>query len=172
MPAIVIMGVSGCGKSTLAVALAAALRWHFVEGDSLHPPTNLAKMAAGHALNDADRLPFLHQVGHAIALHTSSGVVIACSALKSSYRDLLRTYSADLVFVLPVLSRAAQITRLQNRSDHFMPLSLLDSQLVTLEIPGPHERALLVSAEETTEAAVARVLAWLRSQHFIAQQSV
>lgn len=156
------MGVSGCGKTTLASALAAALRWHFVEGDALHPAANIAKMAAGQPLDDNDREPFLHNVGKAMAQHSAAGVVVACSALKRSYRDLLRSYCRDVHFVLPTLARAELAERLQARSGHFMPASLIDSQLAVLEIPQQDESALLVEGDAAVDAAVAEILAWLQ----------
>jgi gluconokinase len=156
------MGVSGCGKSTLASALAIRLGWHFVEGDALHPAANLAKMAAGQPLDDNDRQPFLHNVGKAIARHEHVGVVVACSALKRSYRDLLRSYCGDLGFVLPLLSKAELCQRLQARSNHFMPASLLDSQLAPLELPQADEAALSFDGSADHANAVAEILAWLQ----------
>jgi gluconokinase len=157
--AIVVMGVTGSGKSTLAKALAQALGWRFVEGDDLHPAANIAKMAAGTALTDADRWPFLDNVARVIATAHAQGIVVSCSALKRSYRDRLRTGQPRILFVLPVLTRAQLQKRLSGRTDHFMPASLLDSQLAILEAPQHDESALEVRGDATIEAQVQQVLA-------------
>ncbi|NML08611.1 gluconokinase [Sphingobium sp. AR-3-1] len=141
--AVVVMGVAGCGKSTLAHALAQHLGWTFVEGDLCHPPENVARMTAGIPLDDAARQLFLRNV--AIALTGSKGgAVAACSALKRCYRDLIRQQVGDILFALPHLSRADLERRVGQRPDHFMPTSLLDSQLATLELPDADERALIL----------------------------
>lgn len=154
------MGPSGCGKSTLARALARRLDWQFVEGDDLHPPANLAKMSAGIALDDADREPFLRAVGAALAAGRAGGVVASCSALKRKYRDLLRSVAGeDLLFVLPTVRRDVLARRLAGRRSHFMPASLLDSQLAVLEPPQPDERAVVLAQSRSINAAIAQVLA-------------
>ena len=160
--AIVIMGVSGCGKSTLGRALAAQLGWPFIEGDTLHPPANLAKMAAGIALDDEDRLPFLTRVATACARGKATGVVVSCSALKRRYRDLIRAQAGDVTFVLPVLDRAQLFARLAQRQDHFMPASLLESQLAALELPDPDEQALRIDGMASLDAQIADTIAALR----------
>jgi carbohydrate kinase (thermoresistant glucokinase family) len=153
------MGVSGCGKSTLAQALAARLGWQFVEGDALHPEGNVRKMAAGMALDDADREPFLRAVADALAAGRRTGVVASCSALKRRYRDLLRQASGGpVLFVLPKLGREMLAVRLQQRPGHFMPASLLDSQLATLEWPGTDEGALTIDGGVPTAQQVEGVL--------------
>jgi gluconokinase len=154
------MGVTGSGKSTLGQALAHALRWPFVEGDSLHPPANIAKMSAGVPLDDADRIPFLDNVAQAIAVRAGP-LVISCSALKRAYRDRLRRADPQLRFVHPVLSRAQLQLRLQQRHDHFMPAALLESQLQDLEPPGPDERCIEVDGGEALDRQVAVTLAAL-----------
>jgi len=159
----VVMGVTGSGKSTLAHALAQALGWHFVEGDGLHPAANLAKMAAGEPLNDEDRQPFLENVARAIAQTPAPGVVVSCSALKRSYRDRIRTGDPRVLFVLPVLARHSLQARLSGRSGHFMPASLLDSQLATLEPPQPDESAIRIDGEAHTEVQVRQTLAAARA---------
>lgn len=160
--AIVIMGISGCGKSTLARALADALGWHFVEGDAQHPPQNIAKMAEGIPLNDADRWPFLESVAQAMVNASSDGIVVSCSALKRSYRNHIRARAGDdVLFVLPLLDRETLYRRLAERRDHFMPASLLRDQLANLEHPVPEENAILVDGTLATEAQVAEVLARL-----------
>ena len=160
---VVVMGVSGAGKSTLGRALADALGWQFIEGDTLHPPANIAKMAAGIALDDADRVPFLENVAQAIVTARDSGVVASCSALKRQYRDFLRQRAGDLVFVLPNVPHDVLRARLAGRREHFMPLSLLESQLATLESPDPQEESVIVvdgAASVTTQVErVIQVLA-------------
>jgi gluconokinase len=159
--AIIVMGVTGSGKSTLGQALAAALGWTFVEGDTLHPPANIAKMAAGVALNDADRIPFLENVARTIATRQAN-LVITCSALKRAYRDLLRRTEPLLLFVLPVLSPETLQRRLQQRRNHFMPAALLDSQLADLELPQADERIVQIDGSAPPDQQVAVTLAALK----------
>jgi len=160
--ALVVMGVSGCGKSTLGRALADRLGWQFVEGDTLHPPANIIKMTAGLALDDTDRLPFLTRVAAACAAGRAAGVVVSCSALKRRYRDLIRTQAGNVIFVLPVLERPQLLARLAQRLDHFMPLSLLESQLATMELPDPDEQAVLLDGSAALETQIADTLTALR----------
>ena len=157
--AIIVMGVTGSGKSTLAEALAQALGWQFVEGDSLHPAANIAKMAAGQPLDDEDRWPFLDNVARALADARAPGVVVSCSALKRSYRDWIRQGNPGVLFVLPVLSKASLQARLSGRSGHFMPSSLLDSQLAIFEGPRADELFIEVEGEATTQEQVRQTLA-------------
>lgn len=157
--ALVVMGVTGSGKTTLGQALAQDLGWTFVEGDSLHPPANIAKMAAGTALNDEDRGPFLDNVARAIADSGGRGVVISCSALKRRYRDRIRNGGAQVLFVLPVLSKATLQTRVTGRAGHFMPATLLDSQLAILEPPQPDELSIEVDGDVRPDEQVRQVLA-------------
>lgn len=156
--ALVVMGVSGCGKSTLGRALAETLGWRFIEGDALHPPNNIAKMAAGLPLDDADRQPFLENVANAIAAARGGGVVVSCSALKRAYRDLIRVRAGQVTFVLPLLDRAALSARMARRPGHFMPLALLDSQLATLELPDQEEQAILIDGTAPVTTQVVRTL--------------
>lgn len=130
--AVVVMGVSGCGKSTVGRRLAHRLGWPFVEADDLHPPANVAKMTAGTPLTDADRAPWLRLVRDRVD-ELGTDTVVTCSALRRSYRDVLRTGRAHVRFVH--LAGAADLlgNRLADRADHFMPPSLLTSQLDTLE---------------------------------------
>jgi gluconokinase len=159
---IVVMGVMGCGKSSLAAALAEALNLPFIEGDSLHAPASIAKMAAGIPLTDEDRWPFLDRVAEAILRQRTDGVVASCSALRRRYRDRLRAkVGGEIRFVLPDLSAADLEARLQGRTGHFMPPSMLRSQLETLEIPGPEEQALVVDGRLPTAVQVEAVLAAL-----------
>jgi carbohydrate kinase (thermoresistant glucokinase family) len=140
------MGVSGCGKSTVAGLLAGRLGCDLAEGDDLHPPQNVAKMSAGVPLTDADRMPWLRSVAAWIADHVDNARdgVITCSALKRSYRDLLRGSSGDVVFVYLHGTKDVIAHRLAGRHGHYMPPSLLDSQFADLEPPQPDERALTI----------------------------
>jgi len=161
--AVVIMGVSGCGKSTLGPAIAETLGWQFVDGDALHPTENVAKMAAGKPLDDTDREPFLERVARAISEHRGAGVVVACSALRRSYRDLIRTRAGNVIFVLPVLDREILLARLAQRRSHFMPASLLDSQLALLELPEPDEQVIVVDGNCPVQSQVGQVLVALQA---------
>lgn len=145
-PHIVVMGVSGCGKSTVGAALAARLGVPFLDADDLHPAANVAKMAAGHPLTDDDRMPWLARVGGELSAATG-GLVIACSALKRSYRDAILAAAPATVFVFLNGSRALLESRMQHRAGHFMPASLLDSQLATLEPLAPDEPGITVALD-------------------------
>ncbi len=137
---LVVMGVSGSGKTTVGEALAVALGVPFVDGDSLHPKANVAKMAAGIPLDDADRVPWLDAIGLVLA---RGSVVVACSALKRAYRDRLRAAAPTLELVYLEVDRDTLLERMTHRV-HFMPASLLDSQLATLEPPTADEKPLIV----------------------------
>jgi carbohydrate kinase (thermoresistant glucokinase family) len=138
---IVVMGVSGCGKSTVGEKLAVALAARFIDGDSLHPEANKNLMAAGIPLNDENRWPWLDLVAEALADSAGSasagtgisGTVVACSALKRSYRDRILAGAPNTFFIHLAGSRELLAKRMSSRGSHFMPLSLLDSQLATLE---------------------------------------
>lgn len=148
--AIVVMGVSGCGKSTLGGLLAQALACPFLEGDEYHSPEAVEKMRRGRPLTDEDRWPWLDRLGQAIAsAREQRGVAVAaCSALRRSYRDRLRaTIDGPVRFVLLENSRQALLDRVGNRPGHYMPASLLDSQLATLERPLPDEGAMLLRTD-------------------------
>jgi gluconokinase len=148
-PVLVIMGVAGSGKSTVAGLLAGRLGWDLAEGDDLHPPANVAKMAAGHPLDDADRWPWLARIAAWITEHTDAGRpgIITCSALKRSYRDVLR--GEHVVFVYLAGSHDQIATRLTARHGHFMPAGMLDSQIATLEPPDADENAITVDLGES-----------------------
>src|SRR5262249_33095272 len=146
-PVVVVMGVAGSGKSTVGPLLAKRLGWEFCEGDALHPPGNVAKMAAGAPLTDEERRPWLARVRAWIDEHLAAARpgVVTCSALKRSYRDVLR--DPGVVFVHLSGTREELAARLGARSGHFMPPSLLDSQLADLEPPAPDEQALTIDIE-------------------------
>lgn len=153
-PHVVVMGVSGAGKSTIGALVAASLGVPFVDGDSLHPLTNVEKMAAGHPLDDDDRWPWLRTVGAALAAAGDDGLVIACSALRRSYRDAIREEEPETVFLHLHGERDVLAHRLEGRSDHFMPASLLDSQFATLEELQDDERAVVVDVDAEVPAIV------------------
>jgi len=152
------MGVSGSGKSTVAGLLAARLGWDLEDGDDLHPPANVAKMAAGHPLDDADRWPWLELVAEWIRKHTDAGRagVITCSALKRAYRDVLR--GEHVIFVHLAGDREQIMRRMTARHGHFMPPALLDSQLEILEPPDHDERAITVSIGGTAAGEAAEII--------------
>lgn len=162
VPAVIVMGVSGVGKSVIGRALADMLDVPFLEGDEFHPPGNRAKMQKGIALDDVDRAPWLDALGSAIADRRDRGLVAACSALKRSYRERLRSLVAPpLVFVCLVAGRAVLKSRLAHRGQHFMPASLLASQLATLELPGPDEPAITIQTEGTVDEVLDRIMTHL-----------
>lgn len=151
--AIIVMGVSGVGKSTFAVQLARKLNMEFIEGDRLHSVSNVRKMAAGVALSDEDRWPWLDAVAvAATAARSPNGVVATCSALRRSYRDRLRgKVESPLLFICLTADHATLSERLRLREPHFMPEALLRSQLSTLEMPGSDENAVVISAAQPVQ---------------------
>ncbi|MBY4633044.1 gluconokinase [Rhizobium croatiense] len=156
--AVVVMGVSGCGKSSVGAGIAARNGVRFVEGDQLHPAANVEKMAQGIPLTDADRLPWLDRIGDEIktAQKRPQGLVISCSALKRSYRDRLRQAAGGrLAFVFLEGSRDLLLSRMQARQGHFMPASLLDSQLQTLEPPTGEAGVVTVAIDRALDDMVA-----------------
>jgi gluconokinase len=158
---LVVMGVSGVGKSTLAKALADRLGWVFKEGDDLHPPANIAKMKAGHPLDDADRAPWLDAIGAWIdeRLEEGQSGVITCSALKRAYRDRLDAARPHVTFVFMQLDEADVAERVAGRKGHFMPPSLLASQFADLEPPTPDEPVIVVDGAQPIPAQVDAVVA-------------
>ena len=163
-PHLVVMGVSGCGKSSVGAALAQALAVEFVEGDLLHPPHNVAQMAAGIPLTDADRAGWLASIGQRLAQASAAGqgLVVSCSALKRRYRDGLRADCPGLRFVYLHGPAALLRQRMAARAGHYMPPALLDSQLATLEPPTADESAVILDISPATGAVVAAALAELR----------
>ena len=163
-PLLVVMGVSGCGKSTVGSQVAAALGLEFLEGDSLHSQHNIALMASGVALTDNDRREWLELLSARIAQahRNQQGLVVSCSALKRIYRDVLRRGAPELLFVHLSGDTALLTERIAQRAGHYMPASLLLSQLQTLEAPGPNEQALtfdvLNSPEVIVQSLVAAIL--------------
>ena len=167
--ALVIMGVSGSGKTTVGQALAARLGLAFVDGDDLHPPANVAKMAAGTPLDDADRWPWLDRVGAALANTTAhpAGLAVACSALRRIYRDRIRAAAGkDVRFLYLVADEAEMVRRLEGRPHHYMPPSLVHSQFAALEPPDPAQEAdvLAVPASGPPEDKVDAAVRWLGSE--------
>ncbi len=158
---LVVMGVSGTGKSTVAGMLADRLGWELAEGDDLHPPENVEKMRAGTPLTDEDRWPWLEKVASWIRTRTDHGIpgIITCSALRRVYRD--RLSGPGVVFVHLAGTRDEIAAQMSRRSGHYMPLSLLDSQLATLEPLEPDENAVEVSVAQSLEAEVAEIMAGL-----------
>ncbi len=157
------MGVAGCGKTSVGEALAVALAVPFTEGDKLHPPANVAKMSSGMPLTDEDRWPWLEKIGE--ALKVDSGHIAACSALKRSYRERIAARAGRPVsFIFLDGSRETLEKRMRERKGHFMPASLLDSQLATLERPAPDERALRLDIDQPVGLLVGQARDWLLSQ--------
>jgi gluconokinase len=155
------MGVSGSGKSTIAAALAERLGWTFEDGDRFHPPSNVAKMSAGHPLTDEDRWPWLKAIADEIDRVCEAGgqVVMACSALKRAYRDILVHGRDDIRIVFLDGSQTLIADRLGRRKGHFMPPGLLDSQFRTLQPPQADERPFTVSIDAPVEAIVDNIVA-------------
>jgi len=160
---VVVMGVSGCGKTVVGQTLAAALGWPFIEGDDFHPPENVARMAAGTPLTDADRWPWLDRLAAEMAAILARGghAVLACSALKQSYRDRLvraATAPGDVRFVHLKCDYHTIATRLAARQHRYMPASLLASQFAALEEPVD---AMVVDAGTAVADEVERIRGWL-----------
>lgn len=150
-PSVVVMGVSGAGKSTVARLLAEQLGVELGDADNLHPAANIAKMSAGIPLDDADRHPWLEAIGSWLQERADDGSVIACSALKRSHRDILRAACPGVLFLHLTASPELLADRLGHRHAHFMPASLLDSQLAALEPLGPDERGITLDASSPPE---------------------
>jgi gluconokinase len=162
-PLVVVMGVSGCGKSTVGQLLARHLKAEFLEGDHLHPERNVERMAAGIALTDNDRRAWLLEIAQQLADARAGrhALVVSCSALKRSYRDLLRTAESQLAFVHIGAARALLEARMLTRPGRFVPASLLESQLRTLEPPHPDERAITLDARLPAAEIAAQAATWI-----------
>jgi gluconokinase len=150
---VVVMGVSGAGKSTVGAALAQRLHVPFADADDLHPAASIAKMASGQALDDHDRHPWLEAVGGWLAEHPD-GCVISCSALKRTYRDQLRHHADSVDFLLLHGTPEVIRRRQAGRRGHFMPASLLSSQLATLEPLAADEHGVVLDADQSVDAIV------------------
>lgn len=163
---VIVMGVSGSGKSSVGILLAKTLDLPYVEGDDLHPKSNVEKMSKGTPLTDEDRWPWLDLIGERLAEGASTGIVITCSALKKSYRDRLRNAAGGkLALVFLDGSKELLTDRMGHRTGHFMPVSLLETQLATLERPDKEDGVVTVDIDATPEAiaqAAAKGLAELR----------
>lgn len=163
---LVVCGVAASGKSTLAAALAEALSWPFLEGDELHPPANVAKMAAGVPLDDSDRAPWLARIAGRLGDWSARGCsgIVTCSALKRAYRHQLASAAPDAIFVFVEICPVLAAERLGRRQGHFMPPALIDSQFAALEPPGTDERVVIVPAAATVADQVATVAAYLSAR--------
>jgi gluconokinase len=156
---IVVMGVAGAGKTSVGRLLAQRLGCSFIEGDEHHPPENVARMSRGRPLGDTDRWPWLDALGRALEAERVAGrdCVLACSALKRSYRERLRGDAADLFFVHLDAPYEELAERLRQRRGHYMPAELLESQLAALEPLEPDERGLVVEARESPDELARRI---------------
>jgi gluconokinase len=166
---VVVMGVSGSGKSTAAELLVQRLGWAFAEGDEFHPPENVEKMRSGIPLTDEDRWPWLRRLADWIGEHERAGTccIVTCSALKRSYRDLLCDGHPSVWFAHVTADAALIRERMEHRTDHYMPVSLLDSQLALLEPLGDDEPGAAISGAGAPDAVVDGLLAVLSSERGI-----
>ena len=165
---IIVMGVSGCGKSTIAEAMAKQLNAHFKDGDELHPEANIEKMRSGIPLDDADREPWLVDIANYAKKSTLNTdiCVIACSALKNSYREILNT-SGNVVYVYLKGTQDLIASRMHARAGHFMPESLLISQFTALEEPSSKDKAVTVGIEETPAVIASNAVQALSKAGFV-----
>lgn len=162
---IVVMGVAGCGKTSVGGLLAEEIGGFFIDGDALHSDSNIAKMSAGIPLDDDDRKPWLQEIGNELGKAAASGrsLIIGCSALKRSYRDLIRSEAPDTVFVHLHGSKELLASRMAARSNHFMPASLLDSQFEALELLQADEAGQAFDIALTPSQITDESAAWIRS---------
>jgi carbohydrate kinase (thermoresistant glucokinase family) len=156
MTVVIVMGVAGSGKTTVATGLASRFGWELLEGDAFHPPANLAKMAAGMPLTDEERWPWLRAIADRIEALDDEGksVVVACSALKRAYRDILIGGRPGAILVYPRGPKSLIAARMAARRDHFMPPALLESQFGTLEEPTPDEHAIVVDIDGPADTVI------------------
>jgi len=166
---VVMMGVSGSGKTTIAQGVAKRLGWDVLEGDSYHPPTNIEKMSHGIALDDSDRWPWLHAIADAIDAELAAGKssIVACSALKRSYRDIIIGPRRNVALVYLKGTHALLYDRIKHRTGHFMPASLLESQFAALEEPGEDEKPVVVSVDAAPDQIVDAVLVAMQARGLI-----
>jgi gluconokinase len=162
--ALVVMGVSGSGKSTIADSLAARLGWRCEDGDRFHPASNVAKMSAGHPLTDEDRWPWLQAIADEIDRVCKAGerAVIACSALKRAYRDILVHGRKDVRIIFLNGTQELIAARLAARKGHFMPPGLLTSQFATLQSPEANEHPVTVSIDAKVETIIDDIIRQLK----------
>jgi gluconokinase len=166
MTIVIVMGVSGSGKTTIAAGLARQEGWILLEGDAFHPPANIAKMHAGTPLTDDDRWPWLHAIAARQDELRAAGqsAVVACSALKRAYRDILIGARPDTVLIYMRGSRDLIAERMKARKDHFMPPALLDSQFATLEEPSPDENPIILDIGGPPEAIIQKAIHQLKER--------
>ncbi len=153
-PLLVVMGVTGSGKTTVGRALSERLKVPFADADDFHSEANIAKMHAGIPLNDADRMPWLRTLGEWLAAHAGSGAVLSCSALKHSYRDILRSAAPSVRFLHLHGDPEVIRRRVLGRHGHFMPASLIDSQFRALEPLGPDENGVVLDVDRPLDDLV------------------
>ena len=156
---IVVMGVTGCGKTTVGAALAEALGIEFIDSDDLHPESNKKKMSSGTPLTDSDREPWLQEVSKTLQSHES--IVVACSALKKSYRSTILAGAPSTKFVHLSGTKELIFARLSERSHHFMPIGLLDSQFQTLEPLDHTETGKVFEISKPVDEIVNEVILWI-----------
>lgn len=161
-PLVTVMGVSGSGKTTVGAALAQRLGVPFADADDFHPPANVAKMSAGIPLDDEDRIPWLRTIGAWMAGHAATGAVMSCSALRRTYRDLLREAAPEQVFVHLAGSQETVARRVAGRPGHFMPAALVESQFATLEPLDADERGVTLDLDQSVDDLVAEAAAAVR----------
>jgi gluconokinase len=162
----IVMGVSGCGKTSVGEGLSRNTSIRFVDGDALHPQANVDKMSAGNPLTDQDRWPWLEAIGREFA-KSPEPLIIGCSALKRSYRDMIRHHAGAMVtFIHLTGTREIISKRMQARRDHFMPPALLDSQFAALEPPTADEDSISIDIDQPLEAIIAQA-----AQHLSRSQS-
>jgi gluconokinase len=161
LPPLVVMGVSGCGKTSVGEEVAAYFGRAYIEGDAMHPPANIAKMSGGTPLTDEDRWPWLDALAAKLKAEADAGggAVATCSALKAAYRDRIQAGSGpDTRFIFLDCSRETLARNLGNRKGHFMPPSLLDSQLATLEPPYGEARAIIIDGNQPFDAVIQSII--------------
>ena len=161
---VIIMGVAGCGKTSVGEGLSRQTRLGFIDGDALHPRQNVDKMSHGIPLTDADRWPWLEAIGRTLA-QSPAPLIIGCSALKRSYRDRIRQHAdAPVSFIHLTGSRELIGRRMRERTNHFMPPALLDSQFAALEPLGTDEDAIAIDIDQPLEAIIAEAARYLEGR--------